>query len=63
MDLFTVMKKLKDYVYRFVEDCLDDIDLIWENCLKYNRPTDVIMYAFSGYQKQQGRCGIIKRSL
>ena len=48
MDLSTVMKKLKNYEYRFVEDCIDDIDLIWENCLKYNRPTDVIMYACSG---------------
>jgi hypothetical protein len=48
MDLSTVMKKLREYAYFFVEDCLRDLELVWQNCLMYNRPSDVIMYAYSG---------------
>eukprot|EP01016_Furgasonia_blochmanni_P018375 TRINITY_DN2088_c0_g1_i11.p1 TRINITY_DN2088_c0_g1~~TRINITY_DN2088_c0_g1_i11.p1 ORF type:complete len:217 (-),score=60.93 TRINITY_DN2088_c0_g1_i11:773-1423(-) len=37
MDLSTVKKKLKDHKYKYIEDCISDINLIWENCKKYNQ--------------------------
>lgn len=36
MDLGTVMKKLRGYIYKSKKEFVDDLDLIWENCLKYN---------------------------
>lgn len=36
MDLSTVQKKLQGNKYRGVEDCLDDIQMIWDNCKVYN---------------------------
>lgn len=36
MDLGTVAKKLQGSKYRTVEECLDDIQLIWDNCKTYN---------------------------
>ena len=36
MDLGTVKKNLKANKYKFVEDCLNDIQLIWDNCKQYN---------------------------
>jgi hypothetical protein len=38
MDLNTVSEKLKADKYRFVEEPLDDIQLIWDNCKTYNHP-------------------------
>jgi transcriptional activator SPT7 len=36
MDLSTVMKKLKAHQYRSKKEFVEDLDLIWSNCLKYN---------------------------
>ena len=36
MDLSTVKKNLKIGLYSHVENCLDDIQLIWDNCKLYN---------------------------
>jgi hypothetical protein len=36
MDLGSVDEKLKDYKYKYVEEALDDIQLIWDNCKTYN---------------------------
>jgi hypothetical protein len=36
MDLSTILKKLKDEKYLKVEDVLDDLQLIWDNCKTYN---------------------------
>ena len=38
MDLGTANQKLKTDKYRFVEEALDDIQLIWDNCKTYNHP-------------------------
>lgn len=38
MDLGTCSEKLKTDKYRFVEEALDDIQLIWDNCKTYNQP-------------------------
>ena len=36
MDLGTVNSKLNDGQYLYVEDMIDDIQLIWDNCKTYN---------------------------
>lgn len=36
MDLSTVKKKIANKNYENVEDCLADINLIWENAKTYN---------------------------
>jgi hypothetical protein len=36
MDLSTVKKKIATKMYENVEDCLEDIVLIWENAKTYN---------------------------
>ncbi|CAD8103581.1 unnamed protein product [Paramecium sonneborni] len=39
MDLGTCQKKLQNSEYESVEECLDDIQLIWDNCKLYNGPS------------------------
>lgn len=36
MDLGTVSRKLENREYSTVRDCLDDLQLIWDNCKLYN---------------------------
>ncbi|KAF2859609.1 hypothetical protein K470DRAFT_265182 [Piedraia hortae CBS 480.64] len=36
MDIGTMMKKLKQLAYRSKKEFVDDLQLIWSNCLKYN---------------------------
>ena len=36
MDLDTVKKNLKNNKYKLVEDVLNDMQLIWDNCKTYN---------------------------
>ena len=36
MDLGTVKKNLEAGVYKDVEECFDDIQLVWDNCKLYN---------------------------
>ncbi|ESZ96804.1 hypothetical protein SBOR_2805 [Sclerotinia borealis F-4128] len=36
MDLGTMTKKLKSLVYKSKKEFVTDLDMIWENCLKYN---------------------------
>ncbi|KAK5076203.1 Transcriptional activator spt7 [Lithohypha guttulata] len=40
MDLGTMTKKLKQISYRSKQDFVDDLHLIWTNCLKYNSAPD-----------------------
>ncbi|CAK95016.1 unnamed protein product (macronuclear) [Paramecium tetraurelia] len=42
MDLGTCSKKLQNSEYKHVEECLDDIQLIWDNCKLYNGPSSWI---------------------
>lgn len=37
MDLNTVHTKLTESQYKTVEEALDDLQLIWDNCKTYNR--------------------------
>jgi hypothetical protein len=42
MDLSTVSRKLREDKYSFVEEALDDIQLIWDNCKAYNQSGSVV---------------------
>ena len=52
MDLGTAGEKLRLEKYRYVEEALDDIQLIWDNCKTYNHPETVKPGLFSGSTKQ-----------
>ena len=43
MDLGTVQTKLNNGQYLYVEDMIDDIQLIWDNCKLYNSPGSVLI--------------------
>ena len=43
MDLGTVLKNLDDGQYLKVSNALDDIQLIWDNCKKYNQEGSVLI--------------------
>ena len=43
MDLSTVKKKIATKMYENVEDCLEDIVLIWENAKTYNPKEHVLL--------------------
>jgi hypothetical protein len=36
MDLGTVKKNLRNNKYKLLEECLNEMQLIWDNCKKYN---------------------------
>ena len=42
MDIGTIGAKLRDDKYRYVEEFLDDVQLVWDNCKTYNVPGTVI---------------------
>lgn len=48
MDLGTASEKLRTEKYRFVEEALDDIQLVWDNCKNYNHPDTVPCLSSSG---------------
>jgi len=45
MDLGTVKKNLKANKYKFVEDAIVDIQLVWENCKTYNAQGSVVLFS------------------
>ena len=49
MDLGTVKKNLKNNKYKYIEDCLNDIQLIWDNCKIYNFEGSVHLFYFSTF--------------
>ena len=40
MDIGTMLKKLKNQDYKSKKEFTDDLDLIWNNCLEYNKTED-----------------------
>lgn len=44
MDLSTINKKLREERYHNVEEVLDDIQLIWDNCKVYNEQGCVLFF-------------------
>lgn len=58
MDLSTIHRKLREQRYRTVEEVLDDIQLIWDNCRCYNPTNSVLQIKLSGstiFRKDQKR--------
>lgn len=50
MDISTVYNKLINKEYKYLEDYLNQIQLIWENCKVYNNdPKSAIFINFSGF--------------
>ena len=42
MDLMTVKTKLANIKYNYIEERIEEIQLIWDNCKKYNAATSWI---------------------
>ena len=36
MDLSTMARKVRQHLYKTKRDFISDLNLIWDNCLKYN---------------------------
>lgn len=52
MDLGTVMKKLKGHQYKSKKEFVEDLNLIWANCLAYNAdPTHYLRKHAKAMQK------------
>lgn len=51
MDLGTISDKLANDKYRHIEEALDDLQLVWDNCKTYNHPDTVIKSILSGSTK------------
>ena len=41
MDLGTISKNIQNEQYKFVEQVLNDIQLVWDNCKSYNHSDSV----------------------
>jgi hypothetical protein len=52
MDLGTVSRKLEAGEYRCASECAADINLVWENCKKYNQAGSDFHKLASGLQKR-----------
>lgn len=42
MDLGTIKKNLKSHHYASVQDFIEDIQLVWDNCKKFNEVSTVL---------------------
>ena len=41
MDMGTIRKRLELFHYVSAQECIDDFQLMFANCYKYNKPGDV----------------------
>lgn len=53
MDLGTMTKKLKALQYRSKREFVDDLNLIWSNCLKYNTNPDHFLRKHALYMRKE----------
>ncbi|KAJ5239721.1 hypothetical protein N7468_004340 [Penicillium chermesinum] len=53
MDLGTMTKKLKGLQYRSKQDFVDDLNLIWSNCLKYNTNPEHFLRKHALYMRKE----------
>ncbi|KAL5334030.1 hypothetical protein BJX70DRAFT_402984 [Aspergillus crustosus] len=53
MDLGTMTKKLKALQYRSKQDFVDDLNLIWTNCFKYNTNPEHFLRKHAMYMKKE----------
>ena len=52
MDLTTVKQTIERQGYKSVNDCADDIRLIWNNCKKYNQDGSDFYNLADGFSKR-----------
>lgn len=53
MDIGTMMKKLKTFQYKSRQEIVDDLHLIWNNCLKYNTDPNHFLRKKALYMQKQ----------
>ncbi|KAL2813491.1 hypothetical protein BDW59DRAFT_30758 [Aspergillus cavernicola] len=53
MDLGTMTKKLKAIQYKSKQDFVDDVNLIWSNCFKYNTNQEHFLRKHAIYMKKE----------
>lgn len=53
MDLGTMTKKLKALQYRSKQEFVDDLNLIWANCFKYNTTAEHVLRKHAMYMKKE----------
>ncbi|KAL4918542.1 hypothetical protein BDW62DRAFT_181068 [Aspergillus aurantiobrunneus] len=53
MDLGTMTKKLKALQYKSKQEFVDDLNLIWSNCLKYNTNPEHFLRKHAVYMKKE----------
>jgi transcriptional activator SPT7 len=53
MDLGTMTKKLKAFQYKSKQEFVDDLNLIWANCLKYNTNPDHFLRKHALYMRKE----------
>ncbi|KAK2738955.1 Transcriptional activator spt7 [Myotisia sp. PD_48] len=53
MDLGTMTKKLKALQYKSKQEFVDDLDLIWANCLKYNANPEHFLRKHALYMRKE----------
>ena len=53
MDLGSVLKKLKNLTYKSKQDFVDDLNLIWANCLKYNANPEHFLRKHALYMRRE----------
>ena len=53
MDIGTMMKKLKNFQYKSKKDFVDDLHLIWQNCLRYNTDPNHFLRKKALYMQKQ----------
>jgi len=41
MDMGTIRKRIESFYYMNAQECIDDFNLMFSNCYKYNKPGDV----------------------
>jgi len=46
MDMGTIKRRLESFYYVSAQECIDDFNLMFANCYKYNKPGDVRTFRF-----------------
>ena len=60
MDIGTMLKKLKNTEYKSKKDFMNDLELIWANCLKYNAdPHHPLRKKAEHMRKETARLGVL----
>ena len=44
MDMGTIKTRLDTNYYYTAQQCIDDFNLMWQNCYTYNKPNDDVVH-------------------